>query len=61
MFKVGDEVIWTRARSTWGRIGSERIHGVVEGVTPKRVRIRLSHGIINSLTALVSPERLRKA
>jgi hypothetical protein len=60
-WKRGDEVIWRRAKSGWGRTGSERVRAVVERVTAARVRIRLLTGIGGSLTALVRADRLERA
>lgn len=59
-YQIGDEVVYRRSMSTWSRIASEDVHGVVVAITQKRIRIRLTSGIISNLTALVRPDRLRK-
>lgn len=58
MFKIGDEVVWKRSVSSWSRVTTEAVQAVVEQVYAKRIRIRLRTRILNSLTALVRPERL---
>lgn len=59
-FKVGDKVVWRRSASSWSRIWSEDVGGIVIAVHPHRVRIKLMNGIKGRLSALVDPARLRK-